>query len=124
MHTYYSFIFIYIHIHIYKTLKRALVVQASLTFFPHPHPRKKKKIKHNGKRYTFKIQNELAMAYSPSVQYGYYNRLTFSLISCLSVCMFCYALGPLGGKNFFFFHCYGKKTHPLCFRKFHVKSVL
>lgn len=71
------FIFIYIHIHIYKTLKRALVVQA---FIPSPPHGKKKKNKPNNKtkNYTFKIQNELAMAYSPSVQYGYYKRLESS----------------------------------------------
>ena len=87
------FIFIYIHIHIYKTLKRALVVQA---FISPPPPRKeKKKQQQNKKNYTFKIQNELAMAYSPSVQYGYYKRLESSLFVFFFLFLFF--------KGFFFF---------------------
>lgn len=70
-----------------------MVVQASLPLFsptlPLPPPRKKerKKIKTKGKKYTFVSQHELAMAYSPSVQYGFYKRLESSLISGLSWCV-------------------------------------
>lgn len=62
------FIFIYIHIHSYKTLKRALVDQALFS------PQKENKTKLH-----IKIQNELAMAYSPSVQYEGYKRPDFAL---------------------------------------------
>lgn len=58
-----TFIFIYIHIHSYKTLKRALVDQASFS---------SQKIK---QKLHIKIQDELAMAYSPNVQYEAYKRL-------------------------------------------------
>lgn len=96
-------IYIYIHTYIFiKHLKRALVVQASLPLFspslsPSPHT-ERKKIKTKGEKYTFISQHELAMAYSPSVQYGFYKRLEISLISCLSCCV-CFLLKSRAAKE-------------------------